>query len=113
MPVGAKVLGPSTDTVLRTGNKVTIPEQKEQERPEVDPRTPLYPITNSPSSEIGLQSAAQDFKKMREPKTTILKGGYLTNATLIFNSWLKDIEMCVLERNLSNGKAVQLVKDFT
>ena len=50
---------------------------------------------------------------MREPKITKLKGGYSTNVTLIFNSWLKDIEMCVFERKLSKGEAVQLVKDCT
>ena len=32
---------------------------------------------------------------------------------LVFNSWLKDIEMCVKERNLMNMEAVQLVKDYT
>ena len=50
---------------------------------------------------------------MRKPKITKLKGGYSANATLIFNSWLKDIEICVFERKLSNGEAVQLVKDST
>ena len=28
-------------------------------------------------------------------------------------SWLKDIEMCVFQRKLSNGEAIQLVKDCT
>ena len=51
--------------------------------------------------------------KMMEPKTTKLKGGYSTNATLIFNSWLKDTEMGVFIRKLSNGEAIQLVKDCT
>ena len=32
---------------------------------------------------------------------------------LIFNSWLKDIEMCVSEQRLTNMEAVQLVKDYT
>ena len=31
---------------------------------------------------------------------------------LVYNSWLKDIEMCVKERNLTNMEAVQLVKDY-
>ena len=32
---------------------------------------------------------------------------------LVFNSWLKDIEMCIKEWKLSNMEAVQLVKDYT
>ena len=32
---------------------------------------------------------------------------------LVFNSWQKDIEMCVRERKLTNMEAVQLVKDYT
>ena len=32
---------------------------------------------------------------------------------LVFNSWLKDVEMCVTEQKLTNLEAVQLVKDYT
>ena len=32
---------------------------------------------------------------------------------LVFNSWLKDIEMCVKERKLTNIEVVQLEKDYT
>ena len=32
---------------------------------------------------------------------------------LVFNSWLKDIEMCVKEQKLSNMEVIQLVKDYT
>ena len=32
---------------------------------------------------------------------------------LVFNSWLKDIEMCVRERKLTNMEAIQLIKDYT
>ena len=32
---------------------------------------------------------------------------------LVFSSWLKDIEMCVKERKLTNMEVVQLVKDYT
>ena len=31
----------------------------------------------------------------------------------VFNSWLKDIEMCIKEQKLTNMEAVQLVKDYT
>ena len=42
-----------------------------------------------------------------------LKGGYLANAMLVFNSLLKDIEMCIQEWRLSNLEAFQLIKDYT
>ena len=32
---------------------------------------------------------------------------------LVFNSWLKDIEMCMKEWKLTNMEAVQFVKDYT
>ena len=32
---------------------------------------------------------------------------------LIFNSWLKDMDMCMKEKKLLNMEAVQLVKDYT
>ena len=50
---------------------------------------------------------------MREPKIFKLKEGYSANAMLVFNSWLKDIKMCIQEWRLSNLEAVQLIKDFT
>ena len=70
-------------------------------------------MTSSLNVEMRLWSMAQEFKKMREPKITKLAAGYSTNATLIFNPWLKDIEIGVFDRNLSNGEAIHLVKDFT
>ena len=60
-----------------------------------------------------LQLAAEEFRKIRKPKIQKLKGGYSANAMLVFNSWLKDIEMCVRERKLTNMEAIQLVKDYT
>ena len=59
-----------------------------------------------------LQVAAQEFKKIHEIKISKLKGGYLANPTLIFNSWLKDIDICVWDCNLTEHKAVQLVNDY-
>ena len=60
-----------------------------------------------------LQLAAEEFRKICKPKVQKLKGRYSANAMLVFNSWLKDIEMCVKERNLTNMEAVQFVKDYT
>ena len=56
---------------------------------------------------------AEEFRKIFQPKIQKLKGGYSANAMFIFNSWLRDIEMCVRKQMLTNMEAVQLVKDYT
>ena len=55
----------------------------------------------------------QEFCKLREPKINKLKGGYSGTASLIFQSWLKDINAHVEDWNLTEREATQLVKDFT
>ena len=49
----------------------------------------------------GLQMAAAEFRKLREPKVAKLKGGYSSNASLVYQSWLKDIWVYALECHLS------------
>ena len=61
-------------------------------------------------TEVAEHEVAQEFKKIHEPKISKLKGGYLANAALIFNSWLKVIDMCVQDHNLTENEAVQLVE---
>ena len=61
----------------------------------------------------GIKVAAQEFRKLHEPKINKLKGGYSATANLIFQSWLKDINAHVEDRNLTEREAIQLVKDFT
>ena len=56
---------------------------------------------------------ATEFRKLREPKVAKFKGGYSSNASLVFQSWLKDIWVYVLECCLSKWEAIQLVKDYT
>ena len=89
---------------------------------EVRPRTPHVKIkrmredasmTDASMASHRLQLVAEELRKICKPKTQKLKGGYSANAMLVFNSWLKDIEMCVKERNLTNMEEVQLVKDYT
>ena len=41
------------------------------------------------------------------------KGGYSSNASLVYQSWLKDIGVYTLECCLSQQEAIQLVKDYT
>ena len=60
-----------------------------------------------------LQAAATKFKKLREPKVAKFKGGYSSDASLVFQSWLKDIQVYTIERCLSQQEAIQLVKDYT
>ena len=41
------------------------------------------------------------------------KGGYSLDASLVFQSWLKDIQVYTIEHHLSQREAIQLVKDYT
>ena len=60
-----------------------------------------------------MKVALQEFCKLCEPKINKLKGGYSATASLIFQSWLKDINIHVEDQNLTEREAIQLVKDFT
>ena len=60
-----------------------------------------------------MSTVASEFKKMREPKLSKLKGGIPSGASLFFNSWVKDIRAVILERSMSNAESLQLVKDYT
>ena len=60
-----------------------------------------------------MKMAAQEFHKLHEPKINKLKGGYSATTNLIFQSWLKDINVHVQDQNLTEREAIQLVKDFT
>ena len=84
-------------------------------KPVPRPRKSLSAVKHSitEAAKHSLEVVAQEFKKIREPKISKLKGGYLANAAFIFNSWLKDIDMCVQDCNLTEHEAVQLVKDYT
>ena len=48
-----------------------------------------------------LHAAATKFKKLREPKVAKFKGGYSSDASLVFQSWLKDIQVYTMECRLS------------
>ena len=60
-----------------------------------------------------LQVAATEYKKLQEPKVAKFKGGYSSDASLVFQSWLKDIQVYTIERCLSQWEAIKLVKDYT
>ena len=60
-----------------------------------------------------MKVVVQEFCKLCKPKINKLKGGYSATANLIFQSWLKDINIHVKDQNLTEREAIQLVKDFT
>ena len=60
-----------------------------------------------------MKVVVQEFCKLCKPKINKLKGGYSATANLIFQSWLKDINIHVEDWNLNEREAIQLVKDFT
>ena len=62
---------------------------------------------------VVFQVMATEFRKLREPKLAKLKGSYSSNANLVYQLWLKDIWVYVLEHCLSQWEAIQLVKDYT
>ena len=110
---------------FQTSTPMVRPEERLRER--VQPsRVPQVPSAGQSLSRYpeardlfeegfsrSLQAAATEFKKLREPKVAKFKGGYSSNASLIFQSWLKDIRVYTIERRLSQREAIQLVKDYT
>ena len=87
-----------------TSTPITHPEEdrsKARINPEVYP--PRY----------DMKMAAQEFCKLHKPKINKLKGGYSATANLIFQTWLKDINIHVQDQNLTEREAIQLAKDFT
>ena len=50
---------------------------------------------------------------MKEPKLAKLKGGYTTEANLFFQSWAKDVQAIIIDRQMSDNEALQLIKEHT
>ena len=107
---------PVSFNVSRIPNSETSRKDTDSEA-ETRPKIPYQKIKrrreDAPIASHSLQLTAEEFRKICKPKIQQLKGGYSANAMLVFNSWLKDIEMCVKERKLSNMEVIQLVKDYT
>ena len=55
----------------------------------------------------------QSSKNCENQRWQNLKGGYSSDASLVYQSWLKDIWVYTLEHHLSQQEAIQLVKDYT
>ena len=83
---------------------------------------PAAPIINESrqvaniAAEVSAAAAAQaskEFRRMREPKITKLRGGYSADAELMFRSWRSDILTNIADRELDNKAAIQLIKEQT
>ena len=73
-------------------------------------RARLNPDAYPPRYEMKV--VVQEFHKLHKPKINKLKGGYSATADLIFQSWLKDINIHVKDQNLTEREAIQLVKFY-
>ena len=92
---------------LQGGFTSTPLRHPEEDRRRARVNSDVYP----PGYEMKV--AVQEFSKLCKPKINKLKGGYSATANLIFQSWLKDINIHVEDWNLTEREAIQLVKDFT
>ena len=110
---------------FETSTPVVRPMEQPRERiqpskvsqvPSIEKSLPRYPEVRDLYEEgfsQSLQAVATEFKKLREPKVATFKGGYSLDASLVFQSWLKDIRVYTIECCLSQWEAIQLVKDYT
>ena len=57
--------------------------------------------------------ASKEFCRMWDPKITKLRGGYSTDAELMFQSWKSDILANIHDRELDNKAVIQLIKEQT
>ena len=86
---------------------------------DIEPTAPLINEsrhTATIAAEVSAAVAAQvskEFWQMREPKITKLRGGYSTDAELMFRSWKSDILANISNRELDNKAAIQLIKEQT
>ena len=86
---------------------------------DVEPTAPLIDESRhmaTIAAEVSAAAAAQaskEFRRMREPKITKLRGGYSADAELMFQSWKSDILANISDRELDNKAAIQLIKEQT
>ena len=86
---------------------------------DVEPSAPLMNESRQVANiaaEVSAAAAAQaskEFRRMREPKITKLRGGYSADAELMFRSWKSDILANIANRELDNKAAIQLIKEQT
>ena len=102
-------------TMIHAGNPFVSHPSNPFIQSEAPVSNPLVPTPSDATTLIGntMTAVASEFKKMREPKLAKLKGGTTANASLFFNSWVKDVRAVITERLMTNYEALQLVKDYS
>ena len=87
---------------------------------DVKPTAPLIDESRHAATIVAEVSAAvaaqasKEFRRMREPKITKLRGGYSANdAELMFRLWKSDMLANISDRGLDNKAAIQLIKEQT
>ena len=102
-------------TTIHAGNPFVSHPSNPFIQSEAPVSNPLVPTPSDATTLIGntMTAVASEFKKMREPKLAKLKGGTTANASLFFNSWVKDVRAVITERSMTNYEALQLVKDYS
>ena len=86
---------------------------------DVSPMAPLVQDSKDAATIAAEVSAAatvqalKEFRRMREPKITKLRGGYSADAELMFRSWRSDILAHITDQELDNKAAIQLIKEQT
>ena len=56
---------------------------------------------------------ANEFRKLNPPKLQKLKGGTSPSAQLFLFGWVKEVKSIIKDRDLTESKSVQLVREFT
>ena len=86
---------------------------------DIGPSAPLIDESRHAATIVAEVSAAvaaqasKEFRRMREPKITKLRGGYSADAELMFRSWKSNILANINDRELNNKSAIQLIKEQT
>ena len=107
---------PESFNVSRIPNSETSGKDTDSEA-EIRPRTLQQKVKrvrqDASMASHSLQLTAEEFRRSANQTYKNLNVDTQPNAMLVFNSWLKDIEMCVKEQKLTNMDVVQMVKDYT
>ena len=60
-----------------------------------------------------VMQTAKEFRRLKDSKVPKLKGGYSSDAGLVFHSWRMDIQTKINENNYDNKSTIRLIKEKT
>ena len=60
-----------------------------------------------------VMQTAKEFRRLKDSKILKLKGGYSSDAGLVFHSWRTDIQTEINENDYDNKSAIRLIKEKT